>query len=176
MAQSRDPSRAPWLAAAILGAAAILLGGLFVFVIHPAHDRNASAPKPVGLTAAEQQSVDAGAKQVVNILTHSRKSFAADYARTVSGAAGALRADLVKKQAALLAQMTKGKYDLQGSVTNSAFEEVSGNSSLILVLAAGYKLPDRGQRTLILTTRFELTMTKVDGKWLASDLQSIGLI
>ena len=47
---------------------------------------------------------------------------------------------------------------------------------LILVSADGYKLPDGGQRTLTSTARFELTMTKVKGKWLASDLQSVGLI
>ncbi len=166
----------PWITAAILGGVALVLAGLFVLVIRPAHHRHASVPKAAGLTASEQQAVDAGAKQIVNILTFARTSFEADYARTLAGATGALRADLEKQKPTLLAQMSKGKFDLQGTVSNSAFEEINGDNSLVLVTAQGYKLPAGGQRTLASTARFEVTMAKVGGKWLASNLQSVGLI
>ncbi len=167
--------RTPWLTAAVLAVVAVVLAVLLLVVIRPDR-RDQSGGAKFGLTSSEQQALDAGAKQVVNILTYSRKSFDADYARTLAGTTGALRADLGKQKAALRTQLTKGKFDLQGTVTSSAFEEVSGKNSLVLISAQGYKLPTGGQRTLASTARFEVTMTSVDGKWLASDLTSVGLI
>jgi Mce-associated membrane protein len=172
----RTGARAPWITAAALGGVAVVLAAVLLFVIHPQRDDNGSSAKDVGLSASEQQAMDAASKQVLNILTYSRKTFDSDYARTLAGATGALRADLAKQKASLSAQMTKGKFDLQGAVTSSAFEEVSDKSSLILISAQGYKVPVGGQRTLASTARFQVTMTSVGGKWLASDLQSVGLI
>ncbi len=168
--------REPWLVAAVLAAVAVVLAAVLLFVIRPAHDRQIGQKPKLGLTSSEQRAVDAAAKQVVNILSYSRKSFDADYARTLAGATGALRADLAKQKATLKSQMTKGKYDLQGAVTGSAFEQVSDKTSLVLVSAQGYKLPSGKQRTLASTARFEITMKSVKGKWLASDLSSVGLI
>jgi Mce-associated membrane protein len=168
--------REPWLVAAVLGAIAVVLAAVLLFVIRPAHNRHAADKPELGLTSSEQQAVDAAAKQVVNILTYSRKSFDADYARTLSGATGALRSDLAKQRATLKSQMIKGKYDLQGAVTSSAFEQINDKTSLVLVSAQGYKLPSGKPRTLASTARFEITMKSVNGKWLASDLSSVGLI
>jgi hypothetical protein len=166
----------PWIVAGVLGVVALVLAGLLIFAIRPEHNRHSSTAKAVGLTASEQRAMDAAAKQVLNILTYSRKTFEADFARTLAGVTGPLRSDLQREKPALKEQMTKGKFDLQGAVTSSAFEETRGNSSLILVTAQGYKVSAGGQRTLASTARFEVTMTSVDGKWLASDLRSVGLI
>jgi hypothetical protein len=174
MTQTRPPGRAYWLSSAVLAAVAATLVVVVFAVVEP--QRHDLQTKPKGLTSSEQQALDTGTKEVVNLLTYARKSFDADYARTLAGATGALLSDLQSKKATILGQITQGKFDLSGSVTQSAFEEISGNNSLILVSADGYKLPDGGQRTLTSTARFELTMTKVKGKWLASDLQSVGLI
>jgi Mce-associated membrane protein len=171
----RPGARTPWLVAAVLAAIAVVLAVVLLVVIRPDR-RDQSGGGNVGLTRSEQQALDAGAKQVVNILTYSRRTFDADYARTLAGTTGGLRTDLAKQKAALESQLTKGKFDLQGTVTSSAFEEVSGKNTLILISAQGYKLPAGGQRTLASTARFEVTMTSVDGKWLASDLSSVGLI
>ena len=177
MTQTRPASdRTPWLAAAVLGLIAVVLAVVLLVVIRPDRNRHASGKQDLGLSSSEQQAVDAGAKQIVNILSYSRKTFDADYARTLAGTTGALRADLAKQKATLKSQMVKGKFDLQGTVTSSAFEQVSDNTSLVLVSAQGYKLPTGGQRTLASTARFEVTMKSVGGKWLASDLTSVGLI
>jgi hypothetical protein len=177
MTETRRPGDpTPWITAVALGALAIVLALVLLLVIRPDHNRRGSGTQYVGLTAAEQRAMDAGGKQVVNILSYARRSFDADYARTLAGATGALRADLAKQKTTLKSQMTKGKFDLQGTVTSSAFEEVSGKDALILISAQGYKLPAGGQRTLTSTARFEVTMTSVGGKWLASDLRSVGLI
>lgn len=179
MTDTRAPiGRAPWLTAAALGVVAIVLAGVVLFVIRPDRHRHEKAARAVGLPAAAQQAIDAASKQVVNMLSYSRKSFDADYSRAVNGATGALRTDLSdgSKKSTLLKQMTSGKLDLQGTVTAAAFEESSGANWLVLIYAQAYQVPDGGKRTLSSAPRFEITMTKVDGKWLASDLQNVGLI
>lgn len=167
---------APWVTAAVLGVVAIAMAAVLLFVVRPDRHRHKVDAKVVGLTAVEQQAVDAAGKQVLNLLTYSRKNFDADYARTVAGSTGALQSDLGKQKATLLSKMTKGKFDLQGSVTAAAFEESSGTNWLILVSAQGYEVPDKGTRTLRSTARFEITMTDTGGNWLASNLQSVGLV
>ena len=169
---------APLTLAAVLGVLAIALGAVVLFVIHPdRNDRQATA-RAVGLTPTQQQAMDAASKQVINLTTYSRKSFEADYARTVAGTTGDLLADLTKpaNKTNLLSQMNSGKFDLKGEVTNVAFEESSGDKYLVLVSSNGYKVPDTGQRALQTRARFEVTMVRSGSKWLASTLTSVGLI
>jgi len=54
--------------------------------------------------------------------------------------------------------MTSSKLDLQGAVTATAFEEVSGNSWLILVSAQGYQCPTVASAPRV-QERFQVTMT-----------------
>lgn len=174
---TRDP-RLRWILASALAAVAVGLVVVLVTVLLPARHRHQHAAAQVGITATEHAAVDAASKQVINLLTYSRKSFDADYARTSAGATGALLKDLsvASNKSSLLQQMTSGKFDLQGQVTAAAFEESSGANYAVLVSAQGYKVPDTGSKTLASTARFEVTMTQVKGKWLASDLQSVGLV
>lgn len=167
----------PWTVAAVLGVVAIALAAVIVFVIAPERSDRRRTAEAVGLTAMQQQAMDAAAKQVINLTTYSRKTFDADYARTVAGATGALATDLTgDKKATLLSQMTKGKFDLAGTVTNVAFEEAGAGKWLVLVSSEDYKVPDKGARQLTTRARFEVTMVHTGGKWLASDLQTVGLI
>jgi hypothetical protein len=177
MTDTRPPGdRTPWITAGVLGVIAVVLAVLLLAVIRPDRHRHESAAKKLGLTSAEQQAVDAGAQQVLNLLTYSRKTFDADFARTLAGSTGGLRSDLDKQKPTLLSEITKNKFDLEGTVKNSAFEERDGANYLVLVSADGYVLPDGGTKTLKSTARFELTMAKVSGKWLASNLRSVGLV
>jgi hypothetical protein len=179
MTESRPPSgRLPWILAAALAAVAVALAVVLVSVALPARHRHQRAVAQLGLTSLEHQAVDAAAQQALNLLSYRRSAFDADYARTVAGTTGALRADLLSgtKKATLLSEMTTGKFDLQGQVTASAFEQAAGAKYAVLVSASGYQVPDTGSRTLNSSNRFEITMTKVGTAWLASDLQSVGLI
>jgi Mce-associated membrane protein len=169
--------RRPWIVAAVLGAIAVALVVVLLAAILPQRHHDRSRPVVNGaITATEQRAMDAASQEVANLLTYARKTFDADYARTLAGATGPLASDLTKNKATLLSQMKTGKFDLQGTVTGTAFEQQSGATALILVSAQGYKLPDGAQKTLSSTARFELTMNEVNGKWLASDLQSVGLV
>lgn len=174
-ARPSQPATAPFVVAAVLAAIAVALLVIVFAVVRPQrHDNLKTAGH--GLTALQQQSVDAGKLQIKNMLTYSRATFDRDYARTEAGASGALLSDLQKEKATLQQQMTSSKFDLQGAITASAFEDVSGANYLVLISAQGYKVDDKGTRTLQTRARFEVTMTHVGGKWLASGLQSVGLI
>jgi hypothetical protein len=171
-------SRGRWMAAAVLGAVAVALAVVIAFPLRNARDHRQHVAAQVGLTSVEQAAVSAASQQVLNMLTYKRATFDADYARAVAGASGSLKSDLNNStnKSALLQKMQQGKFDLQGQVTASAFEQASGTSYNVLVSAAGYQLPDGGQRTLSSTARFEVTLTLVGGKWLANNLQTVGLI
>jgi hypothetical protein len=171
-------SRGRWITAAVLGAVAVALAVVIVFPLSHARHHRHRLQSQVGLSTVEQAAVTAADQQVLNMLTYRRKTFDADYARTVAGASGPLASDLNKSsnKTALLQKMTQGKFDLQGQITASAFEESSGTTYNVLVSASGYQVPDGGQRTLSSTARFEVTMTRAGTKWLASNLQSVGLI
>lgn len=175
---NRSDGALPWLVAAVLAVVAIALGAVVLFVIHPDKQDKQKLAAQAGLTALEQQAIDAASKQAVNLTTYSRKSFDADYARTVAGATGSLAADLNggTRKATLLKQMQSGKFDLQGTVSSAAFESQAGNAYSVLVLTQSFQVLDNGQKTAATANRFILTMQHVGGKWLASDLLSVGLI
>jgi hypothetical protein len=164
---------APLVTAVVLGAIAVALFVVLLAVIRPDRTHHTTAR---GLTGTEQQAVDAAKQIVTNTLTYSRASFDKDYARTLAGATGSLASDLGKLKSQVLSQMNAGKFDLQGQVTAAAFEQSDGTNYLVLVSAQGFKLPDGGQRTLQSAPRFELTMVRTGGRWLANNLTYVGLI
>jgi hypothetical protein len=170
MTEARRPSdTAPWIVAGALAAvAAAMVIVLFVMIVPHRNKHH------YGLTATQQRAVGAASQTVVNLLTYTRTNFDADYSRALAGMTGALRSDQQKDKAATLAAMTKGKFDLKGTVTASAFEQAKGKTVLVLVSATGNQVSSAGT-TPATTARFEMTMTLIKGKWLASNLQSIGL-
>lgn len=166
---------APFVVAGALAAVAVALAVIVLVVVRP--DRHANHKNAGhGLSTVQLQAVDAAKLQVKNMLTYSRGTFDADFARTKAGATGGLASDLDKDKSALQQQMTTGKFDLQGVITAWAFEESAGQNYSVLVSAQGWKIDSTGNRTLQTRSRFEMTMTHTGGKWLASNLQSVGLI
>jgi len=115
MTDTRPPvARAPWITAAALGAVAIALAGVVLFVIRPDRHRHEAARAPWGCPpprSSHGRRIQAGAEHA-HLLA---KSFAADYARAVDGATGALKADLLSssKKSTLQNKMTSSKLDLQ---------------------------------------------------------------
>jgi Mce-associated membrane protein len=175
-AGSRD--RTPWVVAAVLGIVAIALAAVVIFVIHPDRNDKQALARATGLTSVEQQAVDAASHQALNLTSYSRANFEADYARTVAGASGKLASDLADKsrKSALLAQMQKGKFDLQGQVANAAFETTADGKYSVLVYALSYKSGTGTTHELSSRNRFVLTMQRIGGRWLATDLLSVVLV
>jgi Mce-associated membrane protein len=172
MTDTRDRSGvAPWITAGVLGVLAIALAVALTVFILPNRGKTAGE-----LTSSEKRAVNAAKQELINVLTYSRKTFDADYARALNGATGNLRDDLASKKALTLKALTAGKFDLQGQVTEAAFEQRSGNSTVVLLSATGYTVGADGTPVPKSIDRFELTMTDVKGKWLMSDFRNVGLV
>jgi hypothetical protein len=166
----------PWIVGGIAAVVAIALAvTLIVFHLPSRHGRVHGVAAGV-LTATEQRAMVAASQEVVNLLTYSRSSFNRDFQRALDGMSGSLQADQAKDKAATLAAMTKGKFDLKGQVTQTAFEQSDGKAGmLILVSATGFQVPASGTPTPTTYARFEITMTEIKGKFLATNLSSVGL-
>jgi hypothetical protein len=179
---ANDPARSngstPWIVAGALGAVAIALAAVVLFVIHPERSDKHRLSQKTGLTSTEQQAVDAATQQALNLTTYARATFDADYKRTVDGATGKLSQDLndTSKKSKLLEQMNAGKFDLQGSVSKAAFETEADGKYSVLVYVQGFQLLAGGKKSAPIANRFLLTMVRDKGKWLASDLLAVNLI
>src|SRR5262245_16807865 len=124
-------SRVPAIVAAVLLAATIALVVVVFTVIRPDKNDNSSGHRPSsssstdvpqgGVAPGQQRVVDAATIEVKNILTYTRATYESDYQRALSGATGALAADLTSKKDTLLKQMQDGKFDLDGAITASGF-------------------------------------------------------
>jgi hypothetical protein len=172
----RRSASAPWVAGAGAAVIAIVLAVALVVFHLPSRHSRVRAPVAGALGASEQQAMQAASQEVVNLLTYTRATFNADFERALNGMSGSLQADQAKAKAATLAAMNKGKFDLKGQVTQTAFEQDAGkNTVLILVSATGYQVPASGTPTPTTYARFEITMTDIKGAWLATNLSSVGL-
>ncbi len=168
--------RAPWIVTAVLSAVAIALTvTIVVFHLPSRHGRHAFTAAAYGaLTSSEQQAVAAAKQTVINTMSYRRSSFPADFARTLAGTTGTLQTDMRTDGPKLLKEMTAGKFDLSASVSYAAFEAHDGAGAVVLVSATGYKVTSAGQVPAS-AERLAVTMVQIKGKWLASDLQSVGL-
>jgi Mce-associated membrane protein len=169
-------SRAPWIVAAVFGVIAGILAALLVALTWGGLAHKDKTNANPAFTSSEQASVDAAKQFVINQFTYSRASFDKDFARALAGATGGVKSDLSKNQAQLKSLMTAGGFDLAGSVTDSGLSSADGKGNVdVLVSATGYHVTSAG-RVPATTARFKVTMTKIDGKWYASNLTTVGLV
>jgi Mce-associated membrane protein len=177
MAFLRAPqARPPWILAGVLAVVAVVLTVLLFVVVYPARDDHKDSSDASAFNSTEQAAVSAATTQTINMLTYSRKSFDADFARALAGASGQLKSDLQKDKANTLKQLTTNKFDIKAQITDTALESGSASKGyLVLLVANGYRVDDAGTSSAAIPKRIELTMVKVGGKWLASDPQGIDL-
>jgi Mce-associated membrane protein len=180
MAFLRAPAaRRPWVVAAVLAVVAVVLAVLLVAVVYPARNDHNDANDPNNVKAfnsTEQAAISAATTQTINLLTYNRKSFDADFTRAVNGTTGQLKSDLQKDKANTLSQLNANKFDLKAQITDSALESGDAKKGyLVLLVANGFRVDDKGTTSAAIPQRIQLTMTLVNGKWLASDLQGIDL-
>jgi Mce-associated membrane protein len=169
MADARRAPSAPWIVSAV--AAAVLIAALIVYFVALRPDEGRVVG---GLSSTERTAVDSAAQEVTNLLTFSRAHFDADFKRALNGTTGAMRADLQSKRSATLSAMTKGKFDLTATVTHKALEGPASkaNSYLVLVTVNGFKSTAKDAPT---PSDLEVTVARVKGKWLLSEITNIGV-
>jgi hypothetical protein len=170
-----DPGRAtqrswaPWLIAVVAGV--VFVAGIIVYY---APLRNARADDATQqFSSREKAAMTAAAVETTNLLTYHRATFAADYARAVKGATGALKKDIASKKAATLSTITKGKFDLTARVTHQALVGPAGKNGIVVLISInGYKstAPDVPTQQ-----NLQVTMTEVGSDWLASNVQTPGV-
>lgn len=169
---------APSVTAVVL---ALVTAGLLVTLvgfIRPARAEHTAnrASGAAAFTEDEQRAMAAAKVELVNLLTYSRKSFDADYKRALAGTTGQLHSDLADGEANTKKKLDEGKFDLKAEVTNTAVAGSDDHGGInVLLVANGYRVDDSGTRSIAVPNRIKLTMTKVDGKWLAADLQGVYL-
>ena len=179
MVAALPPRARPWVAAVVLAVVCALIAAVLPHVhgvsarARDAADRSAGQ---LALPTNYQKAVIAAGTEAVNLLTYSRKSFAADWNRSLAGTTGALRSDHVKQRAQILNNMTTNKVDWRADLQQKAFESADEKGNvLVLITINGYVVNDQGQRSAAAPQRLELTMVQSGGKWLATNLASVGI-
>ena len=169
--------RAAWIAAGVAAVVAAALAVVLFVVVYPARADHRRTAGSRAFSADEQAAMKAASVQMVNMLSYSRAHFDADFARALAGTTGQLHTDLSGDKATTQSQLTSNKFDTSGTVTDVALEGGdTGKGLLVLVVAEGFKVDDKGQKSAGLPQRVELTMVRQHGKWLASDLQGLNLV
>jgi hypothetical protein len=133
-------------------------------------DTNAGLPPG---TADLTSAALAARNEVVDLLSYRRAEFDADLQRALAGAASPLRDQLQRNGAATEAALTKGKYDLSGTVTAVAVELASGDSVTLLVAADVTHLDDSGTPGAPTAVRYEVTVTRAAGSWATSQVSPV---
>ena len=174
--------RAPWIAATVAGL--VLVGLIVTYLaflrgdIHDA-DRQRAANRHLllgDLNAEETRAMDAGATEMLNLISFRRAQFAADWKRALDGVTGALRSDVTKNEQSTLAAMKKGGFDLSGRITHKALAGPVGSTKnrgyTVLVTIEGYRstAPDA-----TIQQNLEVTVVRKGNRWLATDITNIGV-
>lgn len=171
MAEIRTHGPSARLAAAGLGVVALVLAAVLGLLLVVRDHR----PNP-GLSAQEQAAVDAASREMINLQSFRLAHFDADFSRASGGLTGDLLKAFTPKKAALRQGLATSKQDTAASVTQAAFEQSKGNEAVVLMTMNNYRVNSKGKQTLFNSGRFEVTVTKVGSRWLASNLTSVGLM
>ncbi|MHA3702657.1 hypothetical protein ACXR2U_10790 [Jatrophihabitans sp. YIM 134969] len=137
----------------------------------------ATRPDPIaGLTGQQQAAVTAASQAAVNLQTFRRASFDQDFANALAS----LTPDYGKEQfaprkAELEKQLVAGKRDATATVQSAGLVSSTASQAVVLVVTNTVQTADDGTSTPFVFSRLQLTLQRIDGKWLVSDLKSVGL-
>jgi hypothetical protein len=170
MTDTRSESRAAWLTAGVLGIFVVVLAaGLVVLLVVRTHHSDPA------LTGREQAAVDAASREMINLQSFRLAHFDSDFSRASSGLTGGMLSALQGKKDSLKDGLAKSKQDTSASVTQAGFKEQSGKNAVVLMTMNNYRVDAKGKKTLFNSQRLQVTVSDVKGKWLASDLTSLGV-
>lgn len=176
MSAPQRASATPWIIAGVAGVVlAALIVVYFAFLVPDKNSQDDPASAAGALSTTERQAVVAAGIETANLLTFRRAHFAEDFRRALDGTTGQLKKDVTGKRSVTLKAMTLGKFDLGADITNQALEAPAQGKTtgyLVLVTLNAYRSTTKTQP---LQQNLEVTVLKVKDKWLASDVQNIGL-
>jgi hypothetical protein len=118
-------------------------------------------------------AAEAARAEVTNLLSYRRAAFDADLQRAVAGAVSPLREQIEENAPGTKSSMTKGHYDLSGTVTALAVERADDNTVTLLMAADSSRVTDGAIAPSVTPVRYEVTVTRTAGGWSASKVSSI---
>lgn len=160
----RRGPRTAWL---VLGGVCVVLAALLAVLLVTGKPRPASV-----LSGDELAAMNAAPALVTNLTTLSRAHFDSDWQRALDSTTGDLHTQQQSLKASTEKQLTTAKADVKGSVSKVAVESSSGTTVQLLVLQTGYRIDDKGTQTAVSSNTLTVTITKVGGRWLLSDISS----
>lgn len=170
MTQARRGSGAPWLVAAVAGAVLVALLVLYFAVLRPYR-----AHHPVGeFSSAEKAAIAAGTTEVETLGTMSKQNFEQNYDSALKGATGAFKQDLTR----LRDQAKKNIADaaITGQVTHTALAgPTQGGPAGYVILATFGRSTSDIAGLLQAPQQIAVTVVQSGGKWLVSDVRSVGI-
>jgi hypothetical protein len=128
-----------------------------------------------GLTKDEQSAVDAAKQEAINIQTFRQKSFDSDFEAALSGLTPTLKAELQGRKAAVLKGLQQAKQDNSASVSGAGLISLKGNDAVVLVAADSLRTDSSGKTSTFLQNRFQVKLTKVNGKWLTDNIAAVSI-
>ena len=164
------PRRRRWTprraVAAGVAVVVVLAVAAAVFVLRP------SSAGSDEITADQRAAMRAAGNAVVDLISYRRASFDADYRRALAGTTGKLRSDMAAARKQTLQTMDAGRFDLAARLDATALvPAASGSGTNVLVVVSGWTVDNAGKRSAPKVERVQMTMTKVDGRWLAGNLR-----
>jgi hypothetical protein len=163
----------------LLAIAAVVLAALVVAAtllgLRDHHDQQLAAAQRT-VSPAEQIALAAARGEAVALTTISYQSAAGDVRRVLAGATGALRTQFASEANQLPATLAKTKSASRGVVLSSALSSLSGDRAQALVAVdATVSGTDTGKTGVLKHYRIVVTLQRIQGKWLASDVAFAGV-
>jgi len=118
-------------------------------------------------------AAEAARSEVTNLLNYQRIDFDADLQRAIAGATSPLREQIEKNAQDTRTAMTKGKYDLAGTVTALGVVRADTDTVTLLIAADSTRLADGATSPNVKQLRYEVTVTRTIDGWAASRVASV---
>jgi hypothetical protein len=174
--RSGATSKAPWIATAIAGAVLIALVVVYFAVLLP--DRRNGTTGASGTTGqfsyAEQAAMTAATTELDNVGSLGKSNFTAAFQRALNGATGSFKKDLLadRKQAQKVLR-TRG---VTAEVTHRALVGPADRTTPSYVVLMTFTGSQSSVTSLLLAPQqVAVTVVNKAGKWLVSDVRSVGV-
>jgi hypothetical protein len=158
-----------WLLAGLVVLLAVAAG---VLATVRTSGRHAGAAE---LSGAQNAAVSAARQEAINIQTYRRKSFDADFQAALNGLTTAKQTQWQATKATLKAQLTGQKIDSAATVSGAGLVSFTRDSAVVVVASDTQRVDSAGKATTTARNRFQITMKRVNGKWLMDDLESVSI-
>ncbi len=169
MTASATRSRVPRVVTAVLGVVALALAAVVaVLVVQRVHHEHG-----LSLTASESRVLDAAKQDFITLQTYRQTTFDQDFANAESVVTGSAKTNLLGSKTSLKNTLTTNKTNSTASIVSASIVSSSGGKYQVLILASLETRDTTGKLVQARPSPATLTLVKVKGTWLISDIQLV---